>query len=84
MAARMAMLPGCVASACLQPLKPPPPPRTSIPGAALCTEVALSCRPRYHVASGKKVFYARAPYLNADLGAGGHVTRFIGLGEVRS
>ena len=27
-------------------------------------------RPRYHVASDRDVFFARAPYLNRDLGAG--------------
>lgn len=51
-------------------------------GAAMCAEVALACRPRYHVAAGKRAFFARAPYLNSDLGAGGHATRFIGLAEV--
>lgn len=33
--------------------------------------------------AGKRVFYARPPYINADLGAGSHVTRFIGLAQVR-
>ncbi len=37
---------------------------------------------RYHVAGGKGVFYARAPYMNKDLGAGAHATRFIGLAPV--
>ena len=32
--------------------------------------------------AGKRCFYARPPYLNADLGAGSHVTRFISLAEV--
>lgn len=50
----------------------------------MCAEVALACRPRYHVAAGKRAFFARAPYLNSDLGAGGHATRFIGLAEVRA
>lgn len=45
-------------------------------------ELALASRPRYHVAAGKGTFWARQPYLNADLGAGAHVTRFIGLAEV--
>ena len=27
-------------------------------------------RPRYHVVSDRDVFFARAPYLNRDLGAG--------------
>jgi hypothetical protein len=34
------------------------------------------------VAGGKGVFYARAPYMNKDLGAGAHATRFIGLAPV--
>lgn len=33
--------------------------------------------------AGKRVFYARPPYINADLGVGSHVTRFIGLAQVR-
>ena len=37
---------------------------------------------RYHVAGGKGAFYARAPYMNKDLGAGAHATRFIGLAPV--
>lgn len=48
----------------------------------MCAEVALACRPRYHVATGKGTFWARPPYLNADLGAGAPVTRFVGLGKV--
>lgn len=51
-------------------------------GSGMAADVALAVRPRYHVAAGKRTFYARAPYLNADLGAGGHVTRFIALAEV--
>lgn len=34
------------------------------------------------MAGGKGVFYARAPYMNKDLGAGAHATRFIGLAPV--
>ena len=49
----------------------------------MAAELALAVRPRYHVAGGKQVFYARSPYLNSDLGAGSHVTRFISLAEVR-
>ena len=52
---------------------------TGVPTAA---EAALAARPRYHVAGSRRTFYARAPYLNADLGAGAHVTRFVGLAEV--
>ena len=45
-------------------------------------ELATLARPRYHFAGTKNTFYARPPYLNADLGAGAHVTRFIGLASV--
>ena len=45
-------------------------------------ELAALVRPRYHFAGTKNVFYARPPYMNADLGAGAHVTRFIGLASV--
>lgn len=50
----------------------------------MCSEVALAARPRYHIAAGKDHFWARPPYINADLGAGAHVTRFISLGRVRA
>ena len=33
-------------------------------------------------AAGKHAFYARPPYINKDLGAGSHVTRFIALAGV--
>lgn len=45
-------------------------------------EVAALARPRYHFAGTKNTFYARPPYTNPDLGAGSHVTRFIGLAGV--
>ena len=45
-------------------------------------EVATVARPRYHFAGSKNTFYARPPYTNPDLGAGSHVTRFIGLAAV--
>lgn len=45
-------------------------------------EVAALARPRYHFAGTKNTFYARPPYTNPDLGAGTHVTRFIGLAAV--
>lgn len=53
-------------------------------GAAVCSEVAMAARPRYHICGGKDHFWARPPYINADLGAGAHVTRFISLGRVRA
>ena len=48
-------------------------------GSSHIAELAALARPRYHFAGSKNTFYARPPYLNADLGAGSHVTRFIGL-----
>lgn len=45
-------------------------------------ELAALCRPRYHFAGSRNVFYARPPYMNPDLGAGAHATRFIGLASV--
>lgn len=48
-------------------------------GSTHIAELAALARPRYHFAGSKNTFYARPPYLNADLGAGSHVTRFIGL-----
>lgn len=61
-------------------------PNPSLPtiasGSEPCAEVAIVARPRYHVAGGGGSFFARTPYLNPDLGAGAHATRFIGLGDV--
>lgn len=54
------------------------------PGSSTGADLALAARPRYHIAGGKGVFFARPPYLNADLGAGAHATRFISLAEVRA
>ncbi|CAL8469438.1 g8979 [Coccomyxa elongata] len=51
-------------------------------GSAVVASLATKVRPRYHISGGKDVFYARPPYLNKDLGAGAHVTRFIALGSV--
>eukprot|EP00884_Botryococcus_braunii_P002535 jgi/Botrbrau1/12282/Bobra.0323s0022.2 len=51
-------------------------------GSAIVADLVTKIRPRYHVAAGKPYFFARQPYLNADLGAGSHVTRFIGLAKV--
>ena len=44
--------------------------------------LACAFRPRYHVSGSAGRFWARVPYANPDLGAGSHVTRFIGLGCV--
>jgi hypothetical protein len=45
-------------------------------------DLAVLARPRYHVAGGQGVFYARLPYTNPDLGAGPRATRFVGLAHV--
>lgn len=55
---------------------------TSTAGSRVVREIAQAARPRYHLAGGKGVFFARAPYSNKDLGAGPLATRFIGLAEV--
>ena len=39
-------------------------------GSSVVSTLALSARPRYHVAACKGTFFARVPYLNKDLGAG--------------
>ena len=51
-------------------------------GSGPVAEIAALVRPRYHFAGTKNTFYARPPYSNPDLGAGSHVTRFIGLAAV--
>uniref|UniRef100_A0A383W3L9 RRM domain-containing protein n=1 Tax=Tetradesmus obliquus TaxID=3088 RepID=A0A383W3L9_TETOB len=48
----------------------------------VAADVALTARPRYHIAGGQALFYARQPYSNPDLGAGPRATRFVGLGSV--
>ena len=55
---------------------------TTTRGTTLCAELAIAVRPRYHVASGEHIFYARLPYLNPDLGAGTLATRFLSLGAI--
>ena len=45
-------------------------------------DVAQACRARYHIAASPGLYYQRAPYMNLDLGAGAHATRFISLAEV--
>ena len=54
--------------------------RASAAGSPASAELARELQPRYHV-SGRSggAFYAREPYRNASRG---HVTRFVGLGEV--
>ncbi|KAK9811513.1 hypothetical protein WJX72_005124 [[Myrmecia] bisecta] len=51
-------------------------------GSKTVSELALSVRPRYHVAGSKPVFFARLPYMNRDLGVGAHASRFVGLAAV--
>ena len=41
------------------------------------SKLATKVRPRYHICGGKDVFYARQPYLNKDLGAGGYLSRLV-------
>jgi hypothetical protein len=48
----------------------------------VAADVAVTARPRYHIAGGQALFYARLPYSNPDLGAGQRATRFVGLGSV--
>ncbi|GMH33389.1 hypothetical protein BSKO_01223 [Bryopsis sp. KO-2023] len=50
-----------------------------INGSGPISEVAAMVRPRYHIASDAPVHFPRPPYVNPDLGAGSHVTRFISL-----
>lgn len=37
---------------------------------------------RYHFSGSRGVHWARVPYMNKDLGAGAHATRFVGLAAV--
>ena len=55
---------------------------SGVAGSKVVKTLAMLLRPRYHVAASEGQFYARPPYENLDLGAGSHVTRFIGLGAV--
>ena len=41
------------------------------------SKLATKVRPRYHICGGKDIFYARQPYLNKDLGAGGYLPQLI-------
>ncbi|RUS21953.1 CwfJ C-terminus 1-domain-containing protein-like protein [Endogone sp. FLAS-F59071] len=58
----------------------------SLVGAQPIAELAAGLQPRYHFAGKEKLFLEREPYRNVGGGPGkpiaGHVTRFIGLGEV--
>lgn len=51
-------------------------------GIAVLAEIVSLARPRYHFAGGQRIFYARVPYVNPDLGAGSHATRFVSLADV--
>lgn len=51
-------------------------------GSVAVAEVAQACRPRYHIATCLDLFYQRPSYMNRDLGAGSHATRFISLASV--
>ncbi|CAI5463920.1 unnamed protein product [Closterium sp. Yama58-4] len=81
-------------------LLPSPPPATSASapasvdwagvGSPVAATLAKELMPRYHVAGGAGVFFARPPYINssatsaedASTSASGAVTRFIGLAPV--
>ena len=49
---------------------------------SIVAEIAQAARPRYHVSATRGPFYARQPYINPDLGAGSHATRFLSCGAV--
>ena len=52
-------------------------------GEPAVAKLAEALRPRYHLASSPaSPSWTRSPYVNADLGAGSHVTRFIALSHV--
>ncbi|CAG8450108.1 512_t:CDS:10 [Funneliformis mosseae] len=68
-------------------------PATNVSGSEHVAKLALSVKPRYHLATSEKVFYQREPYQNTpspnlinDEGDSqmqfGHPTWFIGLAEV--
>ena len=53
-------------------------------GADSVAEVAAACKPRYHFAGARDVFFQRAPYRNhayAPAQRRSHITRFLGLGR---
>lgn len=56
----------------------------STSGSDSVAEIASLARPRYHIAAGQPFFFARAPYMNKDLGAGPRATRFVGLAPFTS
>jgi len=49
---------------------------------AALSSVAIPSTCRYHFSGSKGVHWARVPYMNKDLGAGAHATRFVGLAAV--
>eukprot|EP00208_Stichococcus_sp_RCC1054_P002085 CAMPEP_0206146064 /NCGR_PEP_ID=MMETSP1473-20131121/29358_1 /ASSEMBLY_ACC=CAM_ASM_001109 /TAXON_ID=1461547 /ORGANISM="Stichococcus sp, Strain RCC1054" /LENGTH=638 /DNA_ID=CAMNT_0053542501 /DNA_START=442 /DNA_END=2358 /DNA_ORIENTATION=+ len=59
-----------------------PPDGAAAGGSEPLSAIAVAIRPRYHVCGGRGVFWARLPYMNKDLGAGSHATRFIALAAV--
>ena len=63
---------------------PRPAPGTDARGSTAIAGAAFKVRPRYHVAGSGGGFYARPPYMNPDLGAGAHATRFLALAPVGS
>ncbi|GLC41621.1 hypothetical protein PLESTB_000695700 [Pleodorina starrii] len=53
--------------------------RPASSGSNVVSELVALARPRYHIAGGEALHYARPPFSHRDLGAGIRVTRFVGL-----
>ncbi|KAG2442256.1 hypothetical protein HYH02_009740 [Chlamydomonas schloesseri] len=53
--------------------------RPASSGSNIVSELVTLARPRYHIAGGEQLAYARPPFSHRDLGAGQRVTRFVGL-----
>lgn len=58
------------------------PPTSGAAGSEALARLVVLTRPRYHICAGRGLFWARAPYMNKDLGAGSHATRFVALAAV--
>ncbi|KXZ54774.1 hypothetical protein GPECTOR_4g844 [Gonium pectorale] len=53
--------------------------RPGTSGSNVVADLVALARPRYHIAGGEALHYARPPFSHRDLGAGIRVTRFVGL-----
>lgn len=60
----------------------PPPGVQGGAGSSIVGDLADLARPRYHIAAGQPVFFARGPYINKDMGVGIRATRFVALAPV--